>query len=229
MKFYEAYNAEYYSERIRKSKKHMMKYMKFLRKGSSLKMLDVGCGEGYYVRDAIEEGIDAHGIDISTHALENALAEVKDRITFGSITEIPFDDEEFDMMTAFDVIEHIHPKDTLKAVAEIRRVLKPDGIVIITTPSSNFGDWVSDLTHINVRPPKFWKLILEEHNFKVQMFYIPSFLKYYMKNHIPIPDSIEFVVEEPFRYMLGRHYARKGRLYLVAKKPKANNNFEVNS
>jgi ubiquinone/menaquinone biosynthesis C-methylase UbiE len=209
----------------------MMKYMKFLRKGSSsspLKMLDVGCGEGYYVRDAIEEGINAYGIDISTHALENALAEVKDRITFGSITEIPFADEEFDVMTAFDVIEHIHPKDTLNAVTEIRRVLKPDGIVIITTPSSNFGDWVSDLTHINVRPPKFWKLILEEYNFKVQMLYIPSFLKYYMKKYIPIPDSIEFWIEEPFRYMLGRYYARKCRLYLLAKKTKVDN-FELNS
>src|ERR687895_871355 len=100
MKFYEAYNSEYYSERTRKSKKHMMKYMKFLRKGSSLKMLDVGCGQGYHVRDAIEEGIDAYGIEISTYALENALAEVKDRISFGSITEIPFADEEFDVMTA---------------------------------------------------------------------------------------------------------------------------------
>jgi ubiquinone/menaquinone biosynthesis C-methylase UbiE len=220
MKFYEAYNAEYYSERTRKSKKHMMKYMKFLRKGSSLKLLDVGCGEGYYVRDAIEEGIDAYGIDISSHALENALDRVKDRISFGSITEIPFADDEFDLMTAFDVIEHIHPKDTLNAIAEIRRVLKPRGIVIMTTPSSNFGDWVSDLTHINVRPPKFWKLILEEHDFEVQLFYVPSFLKYYMKNHIPLPDSIEFVVEEPFRYMLGRYFARKARLYLVAKKPR---------
>ena len=111
MKFHEAYNAEYYSERItNKSKKHMMKYMKFLRKGSSLKMLDIGCGRGYYVRDALEEGINAYGIDVSTHALENALAEVKDRITFGSITEIPFGDEEFDVMTAFDVIERIHLK-----------------------------------------------------------------------------------------------------------------------
>ena len=221
MKFYDAYNAEYYSERTRKSKKHMMKYLKFLRKrSSSLKMLDVGCGEGHYVRDAIEEGIDAYGIDVSSYALENALAEVKDRITFGSITKIPFGDEEFDLMTAFDVIEHIHPKDTLNAIAEIRRVLKPDGIVIITTPSSNFGAWVSDLTHINVRPPKFWKLILEEHDFKVRMFYVPSFLKYYMKNHIRLPDSIEFLVEEPLRYMLGRYYARKGRLHLVAKKAK---------
>jgi SAM-dependent methyltransferase len=228
MRFFDAYNSEYYSERIRKSKKHMMKYLKFLRKGSSLKMLDVGCGEGEYVKDAIEEGINAYGIDISTYALENALAEVKDRITFGSITGIPFADEEFDIMTAFDVIEHIHPKDTLNAVAELRRVLKPDGIVIITTPSSSYGDWVSDLTHINVRPPKFWKIILEEHNFKVRMFYLPSFLKYYMKNYVALPDSIQFLVEEPLRYMLGRYYARKGRLYLVAKKAKTDN-FQVNS
>jgi|SRR5829696_390207 ubiquinone/menaquinone biosynthesis C-methylase UbiE len=222
MKFYDSYNAEYYSERItNKSKKHMIKYMKFLRKGSYLKMLDVGCGEGYYVRDALEEGIDAYGIDISAHAFENALAEVKDRITFGSITEIPFGDEEFDVMTAFDVIEHINPKDTLDMIQEIRRVLKPDGIIIITTPSSNFGGWVFDLTHINVRPPRFWKLIFEEHNLDVKMFYVASFLKYYMKNHIPVPDAIEFLVEEPFRYMLGRYYARKNaRLYLLAKKPK---------
>ena len=48
-------------------------------------MLDVGCGEGYYVRDAMAEGINAYGIDISTHALENALSEVKDRITFGPL------------------------------------------------------------------------------------------------------------------------------------------------
>jgi ubiquinone/menaquinone biosynthesis C-methylase UbiE len=220
MKFYEAYNAEYYSERTRKSKNHMMKYIKFLHKGPCMKLLDVGCGEGYYVRDAIEEGIDAYGIDIASHALENALDTVKNKISFGSITDIPFANDEFDSMTAFDVIEHIHPKDTLNAIAEIRRVLKPGGIIILTTPSSSFGDWVSDLTHINVRPPKFWKLILEEYDFKVQLYYVPSFLKYYMKKHIPLPDSIEFSIEEPLRYLLGHYYARKGRLHLIAKKPK---------
>lgn len=222
MKFYDAYNAQYYSERItNKSKKHMMKYLKYLRKGSSLKMLDIGCGEGYYVRDAIEEGIDAYGIDTSTHALENAVSEVKDRISFGSLTKIPFGDEEFDVMTAFDVIEHIHPKDTSNAVKEIDRVLKPNGIMIITTPSTNFGSWVFDLTHINVRPPRFWKLIFEEYNLRVKMFYVPSFIKYYLKNHLPIPDSIEFLAEEPFRYMLGRYYVRKNaRLYFLVNKPR---------
>lgn len=50
------------------------------------------------------------------------------------------------------------------------------------------------------------------------MFYVPSFLKYYMKSHLPLPDSIEFLIEEPFRYMLGRYYSRKARLYLIAKR-----------
>jgi ubiquinone/menaquinone biosynthesis C-methylase UbiE len=219
MKFYYAYNAEYYIKRKIQSKKHMMKYLNFLRTGSSLKLLDIGCGEGHYVRDAFEEHIDAYGIDISIDALRNALSEVKHRISFGSISEIPFDDKEFDVVTAFDIIEHIHPKDTLKAIAEIRRVLKPHGIAIMTTPNpSYFNDWAFDLTHINVRPPKFWRLMLEENHFDVKMSYVPSFIKYYMNPHTPIPDSIEFFIEEPFRYMLGHYYSKKGRLYLVAKK-----------
>ena len=46
-----------------------MKCVKFLRKTYSMKMLHVGCGEGYYFRQAIDEGIDAYGIDISRRAL----------------------------------------------------------------------------------------------------------------------------------------------------------------
>jgi len=165
MKFYDAYNAQYHTARVtNKSKKHMMKYLKFLRKRSR-KMLDVGCGKGYYVRDAIDEGIDAYGIDTSTYALENSLDEVKDRITFGSLPEIPFGDQEFDVMAAaFDVIEHIHPKDTSNTVKEICRVLKPDGIIIITTPSTNFGGCVFDLTHIMSDHEDFGSLYLKSIN-----------------------------------------------------------------
>jgi 2-polyprenyl-3-methyl-5-hydroxy-6-metoxy-1,4-benzoquinol methylase len=64
------YDVGYCSEGITNtSKKYMMKCVKFLRKTYSMKMLHVGCGEGYYVRQAIDEGIDAYGIDISRRAL----------------------------------------------------------------------------------------------------------------------------------------------------------------
>jgi 2-polyprenyl-3-methyl-5-hydroxy-6-metoxy-1,4-benzoquinol methylase len=64
------YDVGYCSEGITNtSKKYMMKCVKFLRKTSSMKMLHVGCGEGYYFRQAIDEGIDTYGIDISRRAL----------------------------------------------------------------------------------------------------------------------------------------------------------------
>jgi len=50
-----------------------------------------------------------------------------------SVTEIPFQDKEFDLVCAFDVIEHV--EDDKKAVNELYRVCKSDGIVFITVPA----------------------------------------------------------------------------------------------
>ena len=46
----------------------------------------------------------------------------------------------------------------------------------MTTPNPSYlMIGLFDLTHINVRPPKFWRLMLEESNFDVKMSYVPSF------------------------------------------------------
>lgn len=81
MKFYDEYNAEYYTKRKRQSKKHMMRYLNFRLRASSLKLLDIGCGDRYYARDAVEENIDAYGIDISINALNNALYDFEHRLS----------------------------------------------------------------------------------------------------------------------------------------------------
>lgn len=220
-KFYKEYNEEYYRERIYYTKKHIIRFIKFLLGNKNITWLDIGCGIGYLVREALEEGINAYGIDISKYAVENAI--VKNRVKYGSITSIPFGDNIFDVVSAFDVIEHIHPKDTEKAISEISRVLKMGGFLILTTPNPCFiGDWIYDLTHINVKPPKYWKEILESHGFKVKLKYIPSFLKYYISEKflipLPVPDRIVFWLEEPFRHIFGWIYNRKGRLYIFARK-----------
>lgn len=62
--------------------------------------------------------------------------ELKMEVINASLTELPFDDDTFDIVCAFDVIEHIE-NDGL-AVREIHRVLKKDGYVFLTVPAFNF-------------------------------------------------------------------------------------------
>lgn len=217
-KFYDSYDERYYQERIVRSKKHIIRFIIFLKgnKGN-IKWLDIGCGLGHLVRDAIEEGIDAFGIDMSKYAVENAV--VKDRVLRGSMEEIPFGVEFFDVISAIDVVEHIDPKNVEKALFETFRVLKPHGLLILTTPNPyHHGDWVYDLTHVCVRPPNFWKEVLERVGFEVRMAYVPVFLKYYVRVPVFLPDSVVFWLEEPLRYILGRYMSAKGRLYILAKK-----------
>lgn len=222
-KFYKEYDKRYYEERIKYiSKKHIIKFVKFLlRNKNTIKWLDIGCGLGLVIKEAVEEGIDCYGIDISEYAVNNAI--LKDRVILGSITNIPFGDNTFDVVSAFDVIEHVHPKDTEKAISEMRRILKNGGFLLLTTPNPCFiGDWIKDDTHINIRPPKYWKIMLEKHGFRAKLGYIPSFLKYYISQRLsvmlPIPDGIIFWLEEPLRYIIGWLYNRKERLYIFAKK-----------
>ena len=172
-KFYKNYDEYYYTKRPLHSKGHMIRYVKTALSKKDIKWLDIGCGCGHLVKDALDEKIDSYGIEISDYALKNALAEVKDRIKHGSLIDIPFDNETFDVISIFDIIEHIHPKDTEKAFEELNRVLKRGGVLILTTPNSGFvGDWIYDLTHINVRPPKYWKMMLENYRFKIKLNYI---------------------------------------------------------
>jgi len=218
-KVYDSYDERYYQERTTRSKKHIIKFIIFL-KGNiekNIKWLDIGCGSGHLVRDAIEEGIDAYGVDVSKYAVENAV--VKDRVSYGSMEEIPFGNEFFNVISAIDVIEHVNPENVEEALSETFRVLKPHGLLILTTPNPyHVGDWVHDLTHVCVRPPKFWKGVLEKVGFEVRLAYVPVFLKYCVGVTVFLPDSVVFWLEEPLRYILGRLMSARGRLYILAKK-----------
>jgi len=54
----------------------------------------------------------------------------------GSITELPYHDESFDIACAFDVLEHV--EDDKKAIKELKRVVKTGGMILITVPASQF-------------------------------------------------------------------------------------------
>lgn len=103
---------------------------------SGRKILDIGCGEGIITSKL--NGNEVIGIDISKNAIKYAKQHFEnERVKFAvaSALQLPFADNSFDCVCAFEVIEHLTPEDMHKCLKEIRRVCKTEGRVIISTPN----------------------------------------------------------------------------------------------
>ncbi len=99
---------------------------------SSGKALDIGCGPGYFLTAAQKLGFDVYGLDPSDYIVAQAQKTWGDRIRLGLIESAGYPTESFDLVVAFDTFEHIYdPKNFLAA---IHHVLKPGGVLAITTP-----------------------------------------------------------------------------------------------
>jgi len=96
------------------------------------KALDIGCGPGFFLEAAQAKGYDVYGLDPSEYIVNVAREKFGDKIKLGVIEKANYPDNEFDLVVAFDTFEHIyHPLEWLE---QVRRALKPDGLLAITTP-----------------------------------------------------------------------------------------------
>ena len=102
------------------------------------KLLDVGCGDGSFTRRLKKEGIELYGAEISDKnaAAANSLG-IKTKVCDLNAGKLPFSAGTFDAVFCGDVLEHIYDTDSM--VAEINRVLKKDGVLVISTP--NIASW----------------------------------------------------------------------------------------
>jgi len=102
-------------------------------------VLDCGCGLGWFLK-VIGELYPARlvGIDADLSRLERAAANVGRRagLAIGSIASVPFPSQTFDKIVLSEVLEHL--KDDRGGLLEVRRVLKPGGVVAITVPNRDY-------------------------------------------------------------------------------------------
>jgi len=100
------------------------------------RILDVGCGDAYLVAQTSEFANEIIGIDSEPRAVELANQLLHDRrncsVIHGDCYHLPFEDSSFDVVLLTDVIEHL--KDPGACLDSIRRVLRPTGVLILTTP-----------------------------------------------------------------------------------------------
>ena len=107
------------------------------------RVLDVGCGEGWFVDELLHAGMRVVGIDVAEEPLRRARRSRIKRSPIGQRPELdlrvveadgpwPLDDASFDVVWAGETIEHV--ADTAGWPSEIRRVLRPGGRLLLSTP-----------------------------------------------------------------------------------------------
>jgi SAM-dependent methyltransferase len=96
--------------------------------------LDVGCAFGFTVEALRELGLDAKGCDFSAFAVNHAPLWVRNHVFFGDLSQtLPFGERSFDVVSAFETLEHLPPDLVPRAASELFRVTR--GFLIATIPS----------------------------------------------------------------------------------------------
>lgn len=124
-----------------------------LLKGVDLKgkqFLDVGCGLGYFSKEASRRGAIVTGVDVGGRLVKKSKQRVPEgNFIVASASELPFKDETFDIVLCTEVIEHL--ENQKEALAEIFRALKKGGVLVLTTPNRIYKPLFDFLSIVGVR------------------------------------------------------------------------------
>lgn len=107
---------------------------RFVDSERQLDLLDAGCGTGGMLSALTRYGT-ATGLDLSRDALRFARKRNDAALTRGSVTNLPFTDDSFDLVTSFDVLYHLSVRDDVEALREIARVIRPGGTLLVRVPA----------------------------------------------------------------------------------------------
>jgi ubiquinone/menaquinone biosynthesis C-methylase UbiE len=119
---------------------HLARYAFARRFARGKNVLDAGCGTGYGSAELANEARSVTGIDLSFEAANYAAANYRllPNLHFAtaSCEQLPFRPEAFDLVAGFEVIEHLAGYRAF--VTEAARVLKPDGLFVVSTPNKHY-------------------------------------------------------------------------------------------
>jgi 2-polyprenyl-3-methyl-5-hydroxy-6-metoxy-1,4-benzoquinol methylase len=137
---------------------------------SGSKLLDVGCAFGLTTRYFHEHGFKCVGVDISDYAISQAKKRNSKvpMIQFDCCdiqNGLHFPNEEFDVILALDILEHV--QEVSFALAELKRVLAHDGIIVVSVPFKINASKDKDLSHCQLLSYSQWMVLLDSAGFDV--------------------------------------------------------------
>jgi 2-polyprenyl-3-methyl-5-hydroxy-6-metoxy-1,4-benzoquinol methylase len=159
-------------KKIRRAKRRVRKMKKILPEG---RWLDIGCSAGFILSVAKSADYETYGIEIDPLGVKHAREILGlDNIFQGTFEEHHFDDNFFDIITMYDVIEHV--QDLNEIINELKRILSKNGVIEIWTP--DIGHWrvpkllieweaIKPSEHLYYFNKKTLSMILHKHGLKI--------------------------------------------------------------
>ena len=137
--------------------------VKLFKKHKVRRVLDLGFGTGRHTVFLAEQGLEVYGMDISEKGKEITEGKLKEKglkanLQIADMHKLPYQDNFFDAVVAIYVIEHNTLKGLKESIAEIRRALKPGGVLVATListkdPRHGTGKEIEPNTFVNFNDP----------------------------------------------------------------------------
>lgn len=133
--------------------------------------IDLGCAGGGLVLDFLEYGNFSVGIEGSDYSLKIKRAEwatIPDNLFTADITkpfhvEVDGEPAKFDIITAWEVMEHIHEHDLPQLFENIKHLMRDEASLFVCS----IADWDDDIHHVTCKSYDWWKAKFEEYGFEV--------------------------------------------------------------
>jgi 2-polyprenyl-3-methyl-5-hydroxy-6-metoxy-1,4-benzoquinol methylase len=162
--------ASYWFNKTPRRMLYSLSYYKFAAKliGNEKRVLDVGCNEGLGTWVIAKECGFARGVDFDEEAIHTAQRNFDDpKIEFLSQDFLQVSPSAvWDAVISFDVIEHIFPENEPRFFEQLTANLKPEGLVVIGTPSlisQQFASEVSKKGHVNIYSPERLEKVMRDY------------------------------------------------------------------
>lgn len=209
--YYKEFEAKYRGSE-EEIKNRLKVYISYLNNFRIYRCLDIGCGRGEWLELLSDNGYDVMGVDLNQDFVDrcnNKGLNVKKQDALSFLKEC--EDNSFDMISGFHIIEHIEVDELNQIIEECNRVLTPNGLIIFETPnpkniSVGSCNFYLDSTHIRPVHPERIKFQLEYFGFyNIEYIYWQQQNLEYVQNvvgllettelHPAIKDTLEKVVQ----------------------------------
>ena len=139
-------------------------------------LLDIGCAKGFMLYDfsLLYPGIETYGLDISEYAIDSAFPQIKDRLKVANATDLPYEDDSFDLVISINTIHNLGRDDLIKALQEIQRVSRKYSFITVDAYSNDeekkaMFDW--NLTAKTILSVNEWRDLFSEAGYTGDYFW----------------------------------------------------------